>query len=122
MQRVKSLVPMLFVQSVPSSIQFYARLGFEVGNTFTPESQPEPTWAWLKSDGAHLMLAKASHPVDASQQGLLVYMYCEDVIVFYSQLKSAGVQVGELTYPFYSPQGEFRIKDLDGYDIEISHT
>lgn len=113
---------MLFVQSVSRSIEFYAKLGFEVGNTFKPDEQPEPTWAWLKSGGAHVMFAKASHPIIAEQQGLIIYVYCEAVATFRSALQAAGVEVGEITYPFYSPRGEFRVKDPDGYDIEISHT
>jgi hypothetical protein len=43
---------MMFVKSVPRSIQFYGKLGFEVGNSFTPPGQTEPTWAWLESGGA----------------------------------------------------------------------
>lgn len=122
MKPLCSLVPMLFVQSVPRSIEFYAKLGFEVGNTFTPEAQPEPTWAWLTSGGAHVMFAKASHPVNAALQGLIMYVYCDDVADFHSALQAGGVEVGEINYPFYSPRGEFRVKDPDGYDIEISHT
>jgi catechol 2,3-dioxygenase-like lactoylglutathione lyase family enzyme len=122
MKPLCSLVPMLFVQSVPRSVEFYGKLGFEVGNTFTPPEESEPVWAWLKSGGAHVMFARATHPIVADQQGLIMYVYCDDVASFHAALGAAGVEVGEINYPFYSPRGEFRVKDPDGYDIEISHT
>ena len=113
---------MLFVNSVNNSIAFYSLLGFEVGNTFSPSDQSDPTWAWLRSGGANLMVARASHPVIAEAQGLIMYLYCDDVAAYYSELAAKGVGVGEVTYPFYSPKGEFRVKDPDGYDISVSHT
>jgi predicted lactoylglutathione lyase len=39
----KSLVPMVHVADVERSIGFYTKLGFEVGNTFTPEGVASPT-------------------------------------------------------------------------------
>lgn len=122
MTRLSSLVPMIFVKSVPRSVEFYQKLGFDVGNTFTQPDAEEPTWAWLRSGGAHLMLAKASHPVDASQQAVLFYVYCDDVLAFRAQLQAAGVSVGEVTYPFYSPRGEFRVADPDGFALFVAHT
>jgi predicted enzyme related to lactoylglutathione lyase len=122
MPQIASLVPMLFVNSVNNSIAFYSLLGFDVGNTFKPPDQSEPTWAWMRSGGANLMVARASHPVVAEEQGLIMYLYCDDVAACHSELAEKGVGVGEITYPFYSPKGEFRVKDPDGYDISVSHT
>jgi hypothetical protein len=113
---------MLFVASVNNSIAFYSLLGFEVGNTFKPVDQSEPTWAWIRSGGANLMVARASHPVIAEEQGLIMYLYCDDVAAAHSQLAAKEIDVGEITYPFYSPKGQFRVKDPDGYDISVSHT
>ena len=121
MAKLDSLVPMAFVGSVPRSIEFYRKVGFEVGNTFTPPERKEPTWAWLRSGSAHLMVARASHPVDASQQAVLFYLYCDDVPSFRGALERQGLAVGEITYPFYSPRGEFRLTDPDGYALMISH-
>jgi catechol 2,3-dioxygenase-like lactoylglutathione lyase family enzyme len=119
---VKSLVPMTFVRSVPRSIEFYRRLGFEVGNTHTPEGGAEPVWAWLRSDGAHLMLARASRPVDPESQAVIFYLYCPDVAAFRSRLVEAGIEAGPIQTPFYAPRGEFRVTDPDGYALMISHT
>lgn len=119
---LKSLVPMAFVRSVPRSIEFYRKLGFEVGNTHTPEGGEEPVWAWLRSGGAHLMLSRASHPVDASEQAVLFYLYSPRVAEYRSELLTAGVEAGEMSFPFYAPGGEFRVTDPDGYALMVTHT
>lgn len=59
MKLLRSLVPMAFVESVPRSVQFYRRLGFEVGHSHTPPGEIEPTWAWLASGGARLMVGSS---------------------------------------------------------------
>jgi hypothetical protein len=121
--KIRSLVPMAFVSSVPRSIAFYAKLGFEGGNSHTPEGGTEPVWAWLRTrDGAQLMVAKASEPVDPKAQAVLYYVYCDDVAELRRQLIDAGVQAGEITYPFYAPKGEFRVQDPDGYVMMVTHT
>jgi hypothetical protein len=120
---LKSLVPMAFVHSVTRSIEFYRQLGFEEGNRHTPDGQGEPVWAWLQSKGgAQLMVARASHPVEADKQAVLFYAYCPDVAAFRDQLVAAGVDAGPITRPFYAPRGEFRVIDPDGYVVMITHT
>lgn len=120
---IRSLVPMASVASVPRSIEFYAGLGFECGNSHTPEGGTEPVWAWLRTrDGGQLMVAKALEPVDPKAQSVLYYVYCDDVAGLRRQLSEAGVEVGEITYPFYAPKGEFRVIDPDGYTLMVSHT
>src|SRR2546423_11749332 len=116
-----SLVPMIFVQSVVRSIEFYRKLGFDVRNSSTPPDQAEPTWAWLESGGAHLMLTLASHPVDASQQAVIFTLYVEDVPSFHAALQNEGLTIGEIENPFHSPGGQFRLADPDGFDITITH-
>lgn len=79
----KALVPMASVRSVARSIEFYRKLGFEVGNTHAPEGATEPVWAWLRTPGgAQLMLSRADDPVDPKRQGVLFYVYCDDVLAF----------------------------------------
>ena len=75
----KALVPFAHVNDVATSIAFYQKLGFTLGNTFTPPSAKEPVWAWLASGGAQLMVAKADEPVVASQQAVLFYIYVDDI-------------------------------------------
>ena len=79
---MRSLVPMAHVRSVPESIAFYRKLGFEVGNTFSPQGSTDPTWAGLESEGgAKRMLAFADEPVIAGQQAVLFDLYCDYDVV-----------------------------------------
>jgi len=119
---IRALVPMAFVRSVPDSIAFYRRLGFEPENTFTPEGRGEPSWAYLVSGRAQLMVARASEPVDPRPQAVLFYAYCDDVAVFRERLCAGGIAAGAIQHPFYAPRGEFRIQDPDGYVVMITHT
>jgi catechol 2,3-dioxygenase-like lactoylglutathione lyase family enzyme len=119
---LKSLVPMAFVQSVRRSIEFYSKLGFEVGNTHTPEGGVEPVWVWLKSDGAQLMLSKASEPINREEQAVLFYLYSSDLGEYRRMLVEAGVEAGPIQHPFYAPRGEFRVTDPDGYVLLVTHT
>jgi catechol 2,3-dioxygenase-like lactoylglutathione lyase family enzyme len=120
--KLNSLVPLAYVRSVTRSIEFYRKLGFEEGNTHTPEGGAEPVWAWLRSGGAHLMVGEAAEPVDTAKQAVLFYVYCPDVEGFRSALLAAGVDCGPTTHPFYAPRGEFRVTDPDGYVLMITHT
>jgi hypothetical protein len=103
-----------------TEISFYAKLGFDVGNSFTPPGDSEPSWAWLESGGANLMLTRASHPIDASLQAVIFCLYCEDVQSFWTALQETGLKVGEIEYPSYHPSGQFRLADPDGFDISVS--
>ena len=122
MDKIVVVVPMMYVKSVPRSIEFYGRLGFEAKGSHKPDTEPEPVWAWLQSNGARLMVAKASHPVNPEEQAVLFYLYVPDVAAFRAQLLEQKLQPGEIQYPFYAPRGEFRVTDLDGYTLMISHT
>jgi catechol 2,3-dioxygenase-like lactoylglutathione lyase family enzyme len=120
--QTKQLVPMVFVADVERSIEFYRHLGFEVGNTFAADGATKPTWAWLYSGDAQLMLAAASEPIIANQQPVLFYLYTDDVAAARALLEDVGLTPGEITTPFYAPRGEFRLVDPDGYVLMITHT
>ena len=120
--KTRQLVPMAFVADVERSIAFYKHLGFEVHNTVAADGATAPTWAWLQSDDASLMLAKASHPVIAEQQAVLFYVYTDDVAEARASLIETGLDPGAITTPFYAPRGEFRLIDPDGYVVMVTHT
>ena len=121
MPELTRLVPMAFVADLPRSIAFYAKLGFTVGNQVTGDDGTL-TWAWLTTPGgAQLMLARASHPVEAAEQAILFYAYGRDVPAMHAELDASGVAVSPITRPFYAPRGEFRVTDPDGYAIMITH-
>jgi catechol 2,3-dioxygenase-like lactoylglutathione lyase family enzyme len=119
---IRGLIPLLSVKSVPASIAFYERLGFRNARTHTPEGDDAPVWAWLTGDDCSLMIGESDEPVTAKQSGLIIYMYVDVVAAKHAELKAAGVEVSEITYPFWSKGGEFGVKDLDGYTIMIAHT
>jgi predicted enzyme related to lactoylglutathione lyase len=120
--KTRQLVPMVFVADVERSIAFYRHLGFETGNTFAADGATSPTWAWLHSGDAQLMLAATSDAVIAEQQSILFYFYTDDVAAAQSSLSEAGLNPGAITTPFYAPRGEFRLVDPDGYVVMVTHT
>jgi predicted enzyme related to lactoylglutathione lyase len=121
-QRPRSLVPFAHVASFPRSIDFYRKLGFEVRNTFVPARESDPAWAWLESDRAFLMVGRADAPVVPDHQAVLFYLYCDDVVATRDAVAGAGIAVGDISYPFYAPRGEFRVSDPDGYVLMVTHT
>jgi hypothetical protein len=58
---------------------------------------------------------------ESGAQDILFYMYAPDVAAYRAELEVKGVKVGPIKYPFYSPRGEFRIDDPDGYTLFVSH-
>jgi hypothetical protein len=117
--RLRSLVPLVQVRSVPRSIEFYAKLGFSVRNTFTPDGAREPRWASLTQGGAELMIGSGDGAA-SPKPTVLLYLYSEDVAEARASLERAGVACGPIRYPFYSPNGEFEVEDPDGYTLVIT--
>ena len=110
---------MAHVADVHKAVEFYELLGFEVKKTFSQEGKLQ--WAWLQNGGAELMLARSARPMNPGAQDILFYMYAPDVAAYRAELEAKGVKVGPIKYPFYSPRGEFRIDDADGYTLFVSH-
>jgi hypothetical protein len=118
----RQLVALAYVADVRTSANFYEKLGFEVGNTHADPSSGEIVWAALERGNASLMLGKASEPVVASQQAVLFYLYYDEIVATREALAARGLPVGEMSYPFYCPKGEFRLVDPDGYVLMLTHT
>jgi catechol 2,3-dioxygenase-like lactoylglutathione lyase family enzyme len=119
---LRSLVPFAHVADLAASIAFYEKLGFHVKNSWTHPSSDRPTWAWLQCDDAHLMVAKSSGPIVPDEQAVFFYLYADDVAATHAELRDAGIEVGEITYAFYAPRGEFFVRDPDGYGLRITHS
>lgn len=118
--KTRQFVPMISVADIERSIAFYNHLGFEVGNTFTPAGAAKPSWAWLHSGEAQLMLSASQRSV-AKEHSVLFYSYTDDVDAARASLVEAGLNAGEMRNPFYSPRGEFELIDPDGYVVMVTH-
>ncbi len=118
--RTRSLVAFAHVASVERSIRFYADLGFTMRNQLVPEGGSAPSWAWLQSERAELMLGLADAPVDAARQAVLFYLYFDDIRQTRDALVARGHSPGEIRYPFYMPGGECRLEDPDGYVLMLA--
>jgi hypothetical protein len=103
-------------------MEFYAKLGFAVSNTHTPEGEAEPVWAWLQAGGAHLMVSRSRDGNEAAKQAVLLYLYATDLEAFRTELLTSGVETGAVEYPFWAPRGEFRVHDPDGFVFMTTHT
>src|SRR5260370_31728904 len=111
--------PMLHVAEIEKSIRFYELLGF---TTIDTEGCAPLAWARLHcEDGSAVMLLRAEHPVDASAQALILYMYTPDLGGLRDRLVAGGITVPPINYPEYMPSGKINIADPDGYKIEIAH-
>ena len=119
--KYSGLVPMIPVTSVARAIAFYEQLGFKVGNSVTEETGGEPNWAWLYNGDAHLMINKLPVPIHVTHESASCWVYTKDVPAVHAYLKAKGLDVGEISYPFYNPRGEFHVHDPDGYAIFIAH-
>lgn len=118
--RTQSLVAFAHVADVERSIAFYSDLGFHVANRVVPDGATAPVWAWLESRTANLMVARASGPIDASQQAVLFYLYFDDIHEAHAALVARGHAPGDISYPFYMPGGECRLEDPDGYVLMLA--
>lgn len=116
---MKRLVPMAHVKDVRRSIAHYELLGLHVLDTH-PKTDPL-VWARLEGDGASLMVALADGPFDPAQQAVLFYLYADDVRAAHAHCQESGLAPGPLTFPFYCPDGEFRLEDPDGYVVMVTH-
>lgn len=117
--KLAALVPLAHVADVRKSVEFYQLLGFAVKNVVEHEGKTQ--WAWLQNGGADLMIARSARPMNPGAQDILFYVYTPDVVAYRAELEAKGVKVGPVKYPFYSPRGEFRVDDADGYTLFVSH-
>lgn len=104
---------MLPVRSVPASIEFYRKLGFDV-------ERREEAWGWamLRVGDCRLMVDQSinQHP-NAPRQSVL-YLYPDDIAEYHRQVRATGLSVPDLEVTFYGLT-EFRLEDPDGNRLWI---
>ena len=115
---VKGLVPFVHVSDVVRSIAFYELLGFHVRETY--EHDGELDWAALESHDAHLMLARATAPINAHEQAIFFYLYSDDLAALRDHLLANGVAAGEIVDGRPGPEQEMGLADPDGYCLMIA--
>ncbi len=111
----KAVVALLHVADVQRSVAFYEKLGFELGNEPLKNEQGDVSFAWMHHGNAAQIMLTRGEKSPRLTQGLLFYLYATDMPAYREQLIARGVEVGKLTYPFWSPGGEFEVNDPDGW-------
>lgn len=122
---IHGICPLLQVFDMPTAIRFYRDvLGFSVHATSQPED--DCNWAWLKLNGAELMLNTAYEAdqrppaVDrarvAAHDDTCLFFGCKDLDAAYQHLRTHGVNLNE---PKVAPYGmrQLWFKDPDGYGL-----
>ena len=129
---VDGLAPFVHVADVERSLAFYAQLGLVLAGKHADGGRT--IWGSMRNGQAHIMFAQADVPVDDGLQGVLFYLYCDDVAALRAHLVACGLRaldalppagvaargaVFPITRPFYMPAGELRVHDPDGYCLLI---
>ena len=116
--RVSGLVPFVHVEDVARSIAFYHHLGFLVTSIY--EYRGKAVWASLRSMGAELMVSTDGDPIDPSGQGVLFYLYSDDLAALRDQLLAHEIPAGEIVDGTPGPRQEMQLTDPDGYVLMVA--
>lgn len=111
--RMDRLIPMLPVQSMPASVEFYQKLGFSV-----EKRDDDWGWAMLCFDECRLMVDQSINRYQDAPRQSVLYLYPEDIEKYHAQVRRNGVTVPDLDVTFYG-MTEFRVDDLDGNRLWI---
>ncbi|MCA1704319.1 MAG: VOC family protein, partial [Actinobacteria bacterium] len=112
------LVAYVHVGDVSQSVDFYSLLGFEVVSVVGGHGEDQ-WWVYLQAQRARLMLAAANEPLVPEAQGILLYLYTDDLVRLRDQLIRAGLDPSPVRHPPHMPAGEIRLHDPDGYVLLI---
>jgi uncharacterized glyoxalase superfamily protein PhnB len=111
--KMTRVVPMLPVHSMPASVEFYRKLGFEV-----EQRNDQWRWARLVSGDCALMVDESINFAPTAPRQSVLYLYPEDIAGYHRQVRANGVTVPDLETTFYG-MTEFRIDDPDGNRLWI---
>jgi len=117
-QRVSGLIPFVHVEDVERSIAFYYHLGFIVASVY--KYRGTAVWAELQSERAELMVSTDGDSIDPAGQGVLFYLYSDDLAALREQLLANGIPVGEIEGGTPGPSQEMRLSDPDGYVLMVA--
>jgi hypothetical protein len=94
--RINRLTPFVHVEDVARSIAFYGQ--------------------------AELMVSTDGDPIDPAGQGVLFYLYSDDLRSLRDQLLAAGIAAGEIEDGTPGPTQQMQIIDPDGYELMVAQT
>ena len=128
--QLTGLTPLIQVYDMPEAIRFYRDvIGFEIVGASPEIEAPEGRyfhWAWLRLDGAELMLNTAHDAGERPEQrdaarwsghaDTCLFISCPDVDAAHAHLTSQGL---ELDPPKIAPYGmkQLYVRDPDGYGL-----
>ena len=106
--KMNRLIPMLPVRSMPASIEFYQKLGFQV-------ERREDAWGWamLNFGECRLMVDQSINLHRGAPRESVVYLYPENIVDYHKHVRKNGLDVPDLEVTFYGLT-EFRLNDPDG--------
>ena len=119
-KQVSDLIPFVQVADVNRSIAFYELLGFQVSDTHVHDGKLD--FAALESAQARIMLARADGRIDPGEQGVLFYLYVEDLDTYRRQISANGVSAGPIVDGTPGPDREMGLCDPDGYCLMVAET
>lgn len=116
---VQELVPLLFVEDIDDSIEFYTdKLGFEVSLKWEPEGKV--LWCRIDRGSAALMLQPACPDEDGVRaeriKGVGLFFLCGDAQTMYAEFSANGLNLEPPQVAFYGMNQLF-LKDPDGYEL-----
>jgi len=111
--KLDRLIPMLPVQSIAASIEFYAKLGFRV-----ERRNDDWRWAMLANGDCRLMIDQSINLHPEVPRLSVIYLYPDDIVEFHRQARQNGLDIPDLDVTFYGLT-EFRLDDPDGNRLWI---
>lgn len=120
---VESVVPLLNVEDVARSIDFYRdALGFQVESSF--EDAGRVAWARVRCADAELMLnahGELSRERRAREgyRDVVLYLSVDSAEELHARLVGKGLAPGEIRDEAYGVR-EFALRDPDGYELAIT--
>ena len=114
--KMTRLIPMLPVRSMPASVEFYRKLGFEV-----ERRNDDWRWAMLVFGECRLMVDESINLHPGAPRHSVLYLYPDDITAYHRLLRDNGLQIPPLETSFYG-MTEFRMDDPDGNRLWIGQT
>ena len=116
--RVQELVPLLIVQDITRSVDFYCeKLNFKMTMNWEPDGKLQ--WCRLERDGSALMLQQACDE-DGSPEGrgagVSFYFNCGDADAEHARLAGGGLKLDPPKVAFYG-MNQLYLTDPDRYEL-----